>query len=215
MPPAGWYADPLAVADLRWWSGTDWTESTHNVVEGPDPEPGSVQEPPMQEPEPKPVRGDWEMRKPFKVMVVIILALIALSAVGGVLAAVGVIEEDNDQSAAPAASDANVDFVASKSYCTATGVDDLYTGDGHVQFLLTLTNNGGEPKTVAITPVRHYDDGQLNQSSLDAVEVEVAAGETWSGRTPAYKYKAHEHELIACGVIVDGGEEITIEALRL
>jgi hypothetical protein len=26
--PPGWYPDPIAVADYRWWSGTAWTEHT-------------------------------------------------------------------------------------------------------------------------------------------------------------------------------------------
>lgn len=137
--------------------------------------------------------------------------------VGAVLVFFGIVGAlvNNDHSAAPAAAKANVDVVPGKSYCTATGIDDLYTGDGHVQFFLTLTNSGGEPKTVSITPVRHYDDGELNLSPLDTVEAEVAAHQTWRGRTPAYTYKAHEHEVIGCGLIVEGGEEITIEAVRL
>lgn len=27
-PAAGWYADPQAVADLRWWNGASWTADT-------------------------------------------------------------------------------------------------------------------------------------------------------------------------------------------
>ena len=131
------------------------------------------------------------------------------------LGIVGALLFTHDQSAAPPTAEAAVQVVPGTSYCTASGIDDLYTGDGHVQFFLTLTNGGGEPRTVSITPVRHYDDGELNLSGLDTVEVEVAAHQTWSGRIPAYTYEAHAHEVIGCGVIVDGGDEITIEALRL
>src|SRR5437870_974147 len=38
---------------------------------------------------------------------------------------------------------ANVFIVASKSLCTATGIDDAYTGTGHVEFFYTFTNSGG------------------------------------------------------------------------
>ena len=26
--PAGWYCDPLALAQLRWWNGLSWTNHT-------------------------------------------------------------------------------------------------------------------------------------------------------------------------------------------
>jgi len=29
LVPAGWYVDPLLLAELRWWSGSEWTEHTH------------------------------------------------------------------------------------------------------------------------------------------------------------------------------------------
>lgn len=148
---------------------------------------------------------NWRFEGVTAFIVVLVLAFLAI---------VGALLVTHDPSA-PSAAEADVDVVPGKSYCMASGIDDLYTGDGHVQFFLTLTNSGGEPRTVSIIPIRHYDDGQLNLSGMDAVEVEVAAHETWSGRTRAYKYKAHEHEVIGCGVIVDGGDEITIEAVRL
>lgn len=28
--PAGWYADPLGVAQLRWWNGLMWTDRVQN-----------------------------------------------------------------------------------------------------------------------------------------------------------------------------------------
>lgn len=30
--PAGWYPDPYSVAELRWWDGQNWTDSTHPPV---------------------------------------------------------------------------------------------------------------------------------------------------------------------------------------
>jgi hypothetical protein len=42
LPPAGWYVDPLGVAELRYWSGESWTEHTHTalpVASSPSPEP--------------------------------------------------------------------------------------------------------------------------------------------------------------------------------
>ena len=34
--PAGWYTDPLAPADVRWWTGQEWT---HHVQPRPVPSP--------------------------------------------------------------------------------------------------------------------------------------------------------------------------------
>ena len=47
----------------------------------------------------------------------------------------------------PSEAEANVYVVASKSFCTATGVDDVYTGDGHVPVLAhdqELGRRGGQ-----------------------------------------------------------------------
>jgi hypothetical protein len=106
----------------------------------------------------------------------------------------------------------NIYLVAAKSFCVPTGIDDAYTGDGHVTFYLTFRNSGDEDGTVSAVPVRHYDDGDINESALDEVSVDVAAGATWQGRTGAMTYKAHEHEVTDCGVRVDGRPEVSIPA---
>ena len=111
------------------------------------------------------------------------------------------------------ATGANVYLVASKSFCSPSGVDDIYTGDGHVVFFYTFKNSGGEDGTVTVTPVRHYDDGKLNMSPLDSVEVTVPAHGTYKARTPPLKYKAHEHEIVECGAIVDDRAEISIATI--
>jgi hypothetical protein len=109
---------------------------------------------------------------------------------------------------------ANVYIVASKSFCTATGIDDAYTGDGHVQFWLTIRNSGNEKGTIDITPVRYYDDGTDNRSALDMVSVDVEPGQTWKGKTTAMKYSAHSHELTRCAALV-GDNEIEISVTHL
>ena len=30
-PPAGWYPDPWRQADLRWWTGSEWSGHTHET----------------------------------------------------------------------------------------------------------------------------------------------------------------------------------------
>ncbi|MCO4253605.1 DUF2510 domain-containing protein [Pseudarthrobacter raffinosi] len=35
QPPAGWYANPNAPHQQRWWDGTVWTEHVRAVQEGP------------------------------------------------------------------------------------------------------------------------------------------------------------------------------------
>jgi hypothetical protein len=109
----------------------------------------------------------------------------------------------------------NIYIVASKSFCTATGVDDIYTGDGHVQFFLTLKNSGGADGSLSMTPVRYYDDGTDNRSPLDEVTADVAAHELWKGKTQAFKYEAHEHDVVRCALVIDGGEEVEIKAIHL
>lgn len=108
-------------------------------------------------------------------------------------------------------SEASVTVVAAESFCTPTGIDDLYTGDGHVTFFVTLRNDGGSDATVSVTPVRHYDDGEINESAMDAMSADVPAYETsYKFKSTAMKYKAHEHEIVECGLIVDGGNEVSI-----
>jgi hypothetical protein len=138
--------------------------------------------------------------------------------VGGVIAAVvlvallkGVGGGDGSSSASHDGG-ANIYLVASKSFCEPTGIDDAYTGDGHVTFYLTFRNSGSHGGTVSAVPVRHYDDGDINESALDEVSVDVAAGDSWQGHTEAMTYKAHEHEVTDCGVRVDGRPEVSIPA---
>ena len=109
---------------------------------------------------------------------------------------------------------ANIYVIASKSFCTYTGVDDIYTGDGHVQFWLTLKNSGDKDGSIDVTPVRRYDDGNENRSAMDQVSVDVPAGQVWKGRTQAMTYKAHEHEITDCALLVDG-KEIPIKAVGI
>jgi hypothetical protein len=45
------------------------------------------------------------------------------------------------------------------------------------------------------------------------VSIDVGAGQTERGRTPAFKYKAHEHEIVDCALYVDG-EDIPIRVSR-
>jgi hypothetical protein len=30
LAPAGWYRDPLGLAQLRWWDGLSWTDHTED-----------------------------------------------------------------------------------------------------------------------------------------------------------------------------------------
>lgn len=111
---------------------------------------------------------------------------------------------------------ANIYVVVSKSFCLASGVSDPYTGNGKVVFYLTLRNSGSKVGSVNIVPVRHYDDGGVNESAMDMlIDVKVPARSTRKFRSPLYTYKAHEHEVEACGVKIDGRSEVPIPATRL
>ncbi len=109
---------------------------------------------------------------------------------------------------------ANIYVVASKSFCTYTGIDDIYTGEGHVKFFITLRNSGKKDGSIDITPVRRYNDGRENSSPMDQVSVDVPAGQTRKGHTVAMKYKAHEHEITDCALLIDGNE-IPVRAVDL
>lgn len=109
---------------------------------------------------------------------------------------------------------ARISVVANQSFCLASGISDLYTGDGKVIFLMTLRNGGSRGK-VNITPVRHYSDGTINESAMDMlIDVAVPAYSTKKYRSPSYKYKAHEHEVIACGLRINGGREVRIKRIH-
>lgn len=106
--------------------------------------------------------------------------------------------------------EAHISLVAGSSFCVATGIDDAYTGDGHVTFFLTFRNSGGADGSLSAVPVRHYDDGQENNSPIDEVSVDVPANTTKGFHTESFTYKAHEHEVIGCGVTVVGQSEVPI-----
>lgn len=106
--------------------------------------------------------------------------------------------------------EANIYVVASQSFCAATGIDDTFTGDGHVVFFLAFRNSGDADGTIDATPVRHYDDGEENASAMDMVSVDVPAGQTTKVHTTAMTYKAHSHDIVDCGVDVVGQDEVPI-----
>jgi hypothetical protein len=185
--------------------------SSGRLPVGPPPET-----PPVAKPAPRAVTRIPEstpiVRTPFKIagaavgglfVLLLVIALIA-SAVGGSRS------RKSAAAVAGATHGSHIFLVASRSWCAPTGVDDVYSGDGHVTFFLTFKNSGDEKGTTNAVPVRHYDDGTENESALDEVSVDVGPGEVWRGRTEALTYKAHSHEINSCGVIVDGRDEVSI-----
>lgn len=49
--PAGWYPDPYAVSELRWWDGQNWTDSVHPPI-APEPVAPEPVAPPVVAPQP-------------------------------------------------------------------------------------------------------------------------------------------------------------------
>jgi hypothetical protein len=45
LPPAGWYSDPNAPAQQRWWDGERWTEHAQRESQGPQSPPKPSQGP--------------------------------------------------------------------------------------------------------------------------------------------------------------------------
>jgi hypothetical protein len=137
---------------------------------------------------------------------ILIASVVALVLVGAQVAA-----------GAPAASKkANIYVVASKSFCLASGIADAYTGDGKIVFYVTLRNSVNTAGKVNIVPVRHYDDGGLNESAMDMlIDVRVPARTTKKFKSPLYSYKAHEHEIAGCGLKIGSHSEVRIQASHL
>jgi hypothetical protein len=103
--------------------------------------------------------------------------------------------------------------VQAHSGCFFSGIDDVYTGDGQVEFAVTLRNSGSSAATVDVTPVRHYDDGEMNDSGMDTlVDITVPAHGTKGVRSPLYTYSAHKHEVVGCGVMVGSDPEVSVSA---
>lgn len=111
---------------------------------------------------------------------------------------------------------AHIYVVASKSFCASTGIADVYTGDGKIEFFLTLHNSGGAAGKVDVLPVRYYDDGGINESAMDMlIDVPIPARATRKFHSPMYTYKAHEHELARCAVKIGNGREVAIRVIHL
>ena len=143
----------------------------------------------------------------------------ALIVVGVIVAAIYGIAHANSSSSsstdtASATSSPSVSVVASRSSCIASGISDLYTGDGKVMFVFTLRNTG-PAGNVNVTPVRHYSDGDLNDSAMDMMDdVQVPGYASKVYRSEEMTYKAHEHEVISCGLQVNSGDEVPIDVAR-
>jgi hypothetical protein len=141
--------------------------------------------------------------------------LLLLGVIGAIAASAAYAAEPKTRSSAGAARTANIYVVASKSFCLASGISDVYTGDGKVIFYVTLRNSGTSDGKVNIVPVRHYDDGEINESAMDMLlDVQVPAHAVRRYRSPAYKYKAHEHEVEACGLKINNRREVMIPAVH-
>lgn len=115
-----------------------------------------------------------------------------------------------------AAAKANVYVIASKSFCLASGVSDIYTGNGKIVFSVTLRNSGKADGKVGVLPIRQYDDGDFNMSPMDRlIDLVVPAGATRTFRSPLYNYEAHKHEIVGCSVKVDSQKEVQISATHM
>jgi hypothetical protein len=137
-------------------------------------------------------------------------ALLAVIAVIGV----GMANANDKDNASASGSSGGVTVVASKSTCFYTGVSDVYTGDGKVLFTFTLRNTG-DAKDVSVTPVRHYSDGETNESVMDTMTAPMSGYSTEPFRSGQLGYEAHAHEVVSCGLRLEGGTEIPIRATHL
>jgi hypothetical protein len=141
--------------------------------------------------------------------------LLALLAIGVIAGLAGKDKNGSDDGATASAGGSNITVVAAKSTCVSTGVSDVYTGDGRVVFAFTLRNAGGDDGDVSVTPVRHYDDGETNESAMDMMDVPVPAYSTERFHSEQLTYEAHAHEVVSCGLRLDNGTEIPIKAVHI
>ena len=141
----------------------------------------------------------WASSSRRRKTLVVGFGVLAVAVLAGFLGAEGEASEPNGN---------GVHIVASASWCSATGIDDARSGNGHVTFFLAVANGGEHPRTVSITPVRYDDDGR--RSPLRAVRLTAGAGRTSLRRTPSFTYKAYVHNVVGCSVEF-GGSETAIE----
>jgi hypothetical protein len=147
----------------------------------------------------------------------ILLVCLGLLTLVGVVASCGGSSSEGSgepKAKAKVEAEANIFVVKSKSFCTATGVSDLYTGEGKVEFFYTLRNTGAKDGEIDLQPIRVYDDGERNESVMDMSSGnKVPAHSTVKLRTPQFKYKAHEHEVASCAVKA-GDDEVPLRVVR-
>lgn len=90
--------------------------------------------------------------------------------------------------------------ITNRSLCLADAAD------ARIHFRITVRNQDPTRDASAyVTPWRRYSDNSVNDSSQDALTLDVPAGETKTFRAE-FGYNAEDHRLIECGVTYDGGD---------
>jgi hypothetical protein len=75
---------------------------------------------------------------------------------------------------------------------------------GNLDFVVVLRNDGTSPVDVAITPVRHYQDGSTNRSPMDTMYDTVPPDGQPHQLWHSYDVQS-DHVLIACEAEIDDG----------
>jgi hypothetical protein len=103
---------------------------------------------------------------------------------------------------APEPAAANITLVADKSFCLALP-------NAKIGFYVTLRNNDQVDGEINAIPWRRYSDNEVNDSIIDTMTFPVPAGSVRKFRNE-FGYNAEAHEVIECGLIMEGDTEPTM-----
>jgi hypothetical protein len=209
--PAGWYPDPRGQAELRYWDGNDWTEHVHTSAQPQEPAAAPQAQPQQQyapEPAGPPMKGGPVAagRGGGRKTLPIVLAIVAVLAIGGVAAFLllgGEKDEDKIEDAAKAALTGEADDV-----CENRLTDEFVAkstgkqGDAAVGQCKGSLGREGSFATGA----------EISDAKADGSEGEAKAkleGENFSGQTATVRLEKDGDDWKVAGITV-GGDEVTI-----
>jgi len=152
MAEAGWYPDPARPGFLRWWTGTEWTESTHPIAASSPPQTAEISNP---FPELESSESTTATRKIWPAVVIVGTLLVVI--VGALLALTTALNKSNLDTAAAEAQISSQLTAQFRLPISVTCPSHVPLEQGGV-FECTASDDKGYQRTVRVTQTTDSGD---------------------------------------------------------